>query len=307
MGRAANAPPQFPMKNVSMRGRLRLSLPIFLLVLVACGAGPTRPLKPSLPTPTAGALVIKPEARLVAFEELAANPRLFLNSRLQVSGSLTRLALPVCAPYKGPALRWALVAQNLQLNAFGYDAILQLAEEGEILTVEGVWQFYDGPLGCGKEPSRTGLWYLAVTRIVQPNPLARGGAGGGVTPVAAEPTDAINAASATTALDATPTPGGDFGPPSVTLTPSLTPTPINVAPPTGAPSPDPSPTPTSPPRATQPIGQPTPTPSATPIATPVAPGTPTVTSLPTLPSGPGTPGGCGYPPGDDCKTTTPYP
>lgn len=304
-GRADKAWRQSPVKNYSMRRGLTLSLWIFSLILAACGASPTRPLKPVAPTPTEGALVIKPEARPVSFEELATNPRLFLNNRLQVTGSLARLSLPDCTPYKGPPIRWALVAQNLQMNAFGYDAILQLAAEGDILTVEGVWQFYNGPLGCGKEPSRVGLWYLAVTRIVQPNPLARGG--GGVTPVSAEPT-AIDVAGATTVLEATPTPAGDDAgllPP--TLPPSLTPTPINVAPPTGAPTTGPSATPTAPPRATQATSQPTPTADVTPTPTPGPSGTPPPTAFPTLPSGPGTPGGCGYPPGDDCKTSTPYP
>lgn len=293
-----------------MRRGFSLPLSIILLLLVGCRAHNSRPLKPWQPTPTESALIIQSEPQLVSFEELATNPRLFLNQSLQVTGSYTRLSAAACDPYKGPRITRALVAQNLQMNTVGYESVLGLAPEGQILTLEGVWRYYDGPLGCGKEPARAGVWYLAVLHIVQPNPLPQAGTVSLITPVSAESTPDINGLNATSAADLTATPEpGDFGTPVVPLPPTATATPINVAPPLpGTPTPPLLVTATPLPRATQPGNLPTATPATTtPTPTPGASTTPTPPNLPTLPSGPGTPGSCGYPPGQDCRTSTPYP
>jgi hypothetical protein len=62
----------------------------------------------------------------------------------------------------------------LLANATGHDAQLQtLLAKGQQLTAEGRWLRYNGPVGCGKSASAQEVWYLSVSRIVDPHPLAR--------------------------------------------------------------------------------------------------------------------------------------
>ncbi len=299
-----------------MRRALMLLL-LGLTLLAGCRDDQARPLKPGRPSPTPSPLVIDGIPRPVAFPDLGANPRVFINQLIQVTGSYTPLTPAVCDLYKGPLTVWGLVADNLQMGAVGYETVLQLVPPGTSLTVEGFWRFYVGPLGCGKEPPHEGLWYLEVRRIVQPNPLTRATIGGeGAADGLPVPTESVGS------LD-TPPPANVITPTvevgnggvvvSITPPPSATPTPITVVLPSptgGATLPGTSvPSPTLPAQPTPSTPAPTPTSSPTPAGNlPVVSPSPTTPSLPTLPSGPGTPEPCPYPGDDECKpTSTPYP
>ena len=163
-----------------------------LLILVLAAAlwwpsSQTRALKPAVPTNTAVPIDYDGEAIPVAFPDLQTDPAAYLEQRIRVSGLYTRLSPPDCAAYSGPIIRWGVVADELQMNAIGMETVRHLIPVDTMLTVEGVWQRYVGPVGCGKEPLEDVIWYLAVERIVQPNPLPLPGApggdpGGGVVP-----------------------------------------------------------------------------------------------------------------------------
>lgn len=242
-----------------------------------------RPLYPNLPSPTPPARVINPEAETVTFRGLNENPAVYLNHVIAVTGDYTPLELPQCRPLAGPPIKWSLVADNLQLNALGFERVLQLVAPGTTMTVVGIWRLYNGPVGCGKEPPAEVVWYLEVTKIIAPNPLF-GGPEAVLTFVPGRPTALV---PATPVLDGTPeivptdgnTGGIDSTPPPETLpgieptigaTPTdlpltplatpgapLTPLPTDEGPPTPNATIDPNATPTSEPEGTLTPGFPT--------------------------------------------------
>ena len=156
----------------------------------------------------------------ITFSELDANPAVYQNKLVRVSGNYTRLSPVVCVPYKGPRPRWGLISEGFQMDVVGIDEILTLAPEGAPLVVDGVWRLYNGPLGCGKEPDRATLWYLEVRRIVEPNPLQFS------MPPEREVQENTAPITATTTITATPTvPNTAAGTMTPTPTPSPTPSP----------------------------------------------------------------------------------
>lgn len=249
-----------------------------------------RPLKPARPSPTPVPLLIEREPTSLSLSQLNENPEAYIGRFIQVSGSPTRLTPPACTPFNGPAIGWALVGDELQLNGQGYDRLLrQVAPEVEV-TVKGIWRLYRGPLGCGKGPASGTLWYIDVTRIVAPNPLPlRDGTMVNITVQPADPLATLSP-DPTVAPIQTPTPDG-----TTTPTPSPTPT-------TGVGTPGtPAPTATDDPARTN-----TPTPTRG-INTPPAPPGTTATNTPT-PSPSPTPSptsASGQPPPPPPATATP--
>lgn len=319
-----NAPEEEPLHPESsgrrrMIGRLPLvSIGAAILVVaglallaVSLSGGNSNPLYPSLPTMTPPAATTALEPEVIGFAELNADPAAFLGRRLQVSGDYTPLAAPECLDYTGPSIRWSLVSEELQLNATGFEPLLILLEPGTPMIVTGFWQAYRGPVGCGKEPDDGTVWYLAVDRILEPNPLT--GAPGPlltVVPGEALPTLAPEATvnPLTPTLEVTPT-----------ITESLTVTAtVGATLPAGL-TPEPAITaPLVTPLAT--VGTPaatpgTPDPALTPAATPPPGSSPTPSptggtagnATPGLPTS--TPSGTGYPPSGATPTgtTDPYP
>jgi hypothetical protein len=285
---------------------LLLLLGLFAL-LFSVARGDERGLKPFRPSPTPGALIINGQPLLPTFPELNEEPLSFRNKRIRVMGAYKPLPLPECSFYSGPNSRWALVAEELQLNAIGFEPVLRLVPPGVSLTVEGIWRLYEGPLGCGKEPPPDQAWYLEVERIVQPNPL----------PVFSGTPDIDGATIATPTDQFTPTPGATGSPTPDTSTPTATgagtatatPTrPLTITP-TATFAGTTTATPGGPTVTATPTGiTTTPTITATPQQ-----GTPTATSTSTTTSTPGatqpplataTPGG-GYP--GPVPTNTPTP
>jgi hypothetical protein len=281
---------------------------VLILLLVACQvAGNT--LKPIRPEPMlVGPFDSRPIP--VTFPDLNENPGAYQNKLIRVSGTYTRLPLATCSHTSGPRLEWALVSGNLRLDARGFEPVLRLLPGGIILTVDGFWRQYQGPLGCGKEAEDGTAWYLETLQIIQPNPLP-GVFEAGVSPGADQPPEPL-----------VPTPGGDgtpepelqitliAGTPTVvigltpsptgvgipTATPSRTPT--LAAPGTGTVTATPTGTPTAPITGTPPTATPTPTPSRTPPpgATQPSPATPTSIPPSTPPGYPGPePTSPGYP------------
>ena len=280
-------------------------LPLLVLVLILLalafilpGGGNGRGLKPFRPSRTPGELNVSSETAVVTFTDLNAAPEAYRDQRIRVTGDYQRLTPPVCRPYSGPIFSWSLVAEELQLNATGFESLLRNMPDGTTLTVEGIWRLYDGALGCGKEPPDGIAWYLAVERIISPNPLPNFVATPRATAVPdlsgeslSSPTPAADAPTEETATPTPPTATTPLG----TITPGLTGTPTPTTTPTAGPGTVfPSVTPVSATPTNLPPGFPSPTPtlpvggSPTPTL-PAGGGTPVATTppLPTSPSYPG--------------------
>lgn len=287
-----------------------VTLVVSSILLVSITRGNHRPLKPIRPTATPADTHFDGEAVLVTFDELNNNPDTFRNRRIRVSGNYTPLTPPTCVPHNGPVVRWALVSDNLQLDALGFESVVRMVPADIPFVVEGIWRMYQGPLGCGKEPPSGEAWYLEVTQILQPNPLVNaqnefvGGRPGepeiaasardsngqpGLPTPTPTPEETATTATITTTPPASPSPSvtpTTAG--SVTASPSATPT-VTQAGVTPPPTPD-----GTAPGVTATL-TPTPTGTAVPGATEPPPATPTTTN--------GYPAPPTNPPGDD----TPYP
>lgn len=271
---------------------------ILLLVLVAIFAGCGEANRPT-PTPFPGE-DIAGEAQdsngslAISIADLAADPEAYVNQFIELTGQYRRLPLLVCQtdPYPSPAT-WQLMAEDGSLIAVGgFDAqVRSLLPNDLTMTVAGVWQQFEGPVGCGKNAISTQIWYLKASDIVSPSPIAR------VTltptgPAGTEIAEADEGTAVTTPdeqgdLPPTPTlaPGDDGAEP--TSTPTLASTTI-PAPPggtatatltapssgTGGPGGGPTDTPT---RDANETGTPTPTGGAN--------GTPTATNGTSTPTG----------------------
>lgn len=281
-------------------------IPLALLIILACLAllvaltwDRNRPLKPIRPTPSPAPSVISGQPQEVTFLQLDEDPMAFQNQFIRVTGNYKRLPLPECRPYNGPGARWALISDELQMDVVGFETVSRLVPPGTSLTIDGFWRKYEGPLGCGKEPSRGIAWYLQAIEIVQPNPLPGGPvliptqpglAGTGTpetqqaTPTATPQTTTATATATATDLTttitttATPTMAATT---SATATPATTPTPTRTTTRTATPTPTTVTVTGTPPTAT-----PTGTPTATPTGDAV-----TATPRPTQPSLATPPGG----------------
>ncbi|MDX1687618.1 MAG: hypothetical protein R3248_06515 [Candidatus Promineifilaceae bacterium] len=255
--------------------------------------------------------------------DLAAQPESYAGAYVRVSGRYQRPPVIVCeANARRSPARWMLREGELTIAAAGFENLIQpLWPSGLTVTVEGRWQWWRGPVGCGKGAPVQEVWYLAVTRIVSPSPITRvtltpssvaggttieapdatntpaGGAEeGGTTPTATadsgQPTPSPTTAEAT--ASATPTESA-VGGTTPTTTPALTTTVDITATDTATPG-TPSPTNTLRPGETpQPTGTgtstltPSPTNTLRPGETPQPTNTPSVTPSPTNTSQPGQP------------------
>ena len=260
-----------------------------------------RPLYPNLPTFTPPAATLTGELAVLTFAELNADPDAYRDRRIQVAGDFASVPPPTCTPHAGPSIRWSLVAEELQLNAVGFENVLRLLAEGTPMTVTGIWRLYSGPAGCGKAPPDANVWFLAVDQIVEPNPLF-GEGGAMLTVVAGSPLATlppldltVPTATATLTLTATVPLASPETPPATTpavlptigaaatATPTMTAT---LATPGTVGTPTPTPTPTQ-------TGTPGPSPTAGPSPTPSATIEGGATTEPGIPTA--TPGGPGYP------------
>ncbi len=141
------------------------------ILLAACSGG-KGVLKP-LDSDSGQAGIIASQPQLVTFSELQDDPEAYKDKLVRVTGSFFHLPNPKCLIASGPKTSWSLISENLRLDAIGFEQSLQLVRPETVLTVDGIFRKYDGPLGCGKRPPNGVAWFLETSQIVQPNPLAR--------------------------------------------------------------------------------------------------------------------------------------
>lgn len=178
-----------------------------IIVLVALMIGCQQE-SPGTETPVAPTIAnLPPQADSTALITLVRNPTYFEGSYLQLSGQYRSIPLVVCSEegHFSPAT-WALTDGEIEILASGFDNVLRrLADPGLPLIVEGRWQQWEGPVGCGRRAPVTEIWYLEVNNIVSPNPLTAGQAGEGIASLPIEPTpDATVDSAAMTAAIPTP-------------------------------------------------------------------------------------------------------
>ena len=117
------------------------------------------------------------QAETVSHLTLVRNPDSFENGYIQLGGIYEPLPLLVCEAdaHRSPAT-WAILEDEIEVLASGFDGELrELANPGLGLIVEGRWQQWEGPVGCGRRVPSQRIWYLEVTNIVSPNPLVSAG------------------------------------------------------------------------------------------------------------------------------------
>ncbi len=267
-------------------------LAIILLILAlaaSCnGKDNGRGLKPYRLTDTPQSSLVNGEVAFLTFTELNSTPDVYQNQRIRVTGEKVTIIPENCRLFTGPEFKWGLIAEGLQLNAFGFEELVRRLPDGLTMTVEGVWRQYTGPFGCGKEPETGAAWYLQVERIISPNPLPLGNGTPFATiqvPMNGESGIAITpfvTQTPETAVTEPPGIGITALPPGGVL-PTHTPNPLSTA--------------TSGPTATLDPTNPTTTrfPGLTPSATPQPDGTPT-SSTPGTPTPTPTRGATGTPP-----------
>ncbi len=173
-------------RSVSLKASIFIAVPIALLLIGVLiwsvfSSRETFGLMPVLPDPTVVTIGDSQSPITVSFGELNENPTAFLNQTIVVNGNYLPLEKAQCLRHSGPNFEWSLTADNLQLDALGYERIVRLVPAGTSMTIQGIWRLYQGPLGCGKDPAKGSAWYLDVMKILQPNPLV--GEGGQVIPI----------------------------------------------------------------------------------------------------------------------------
>lgn len=248
-----------------------------ILLFIGLGGCQARGVFRPLPNTPAPAGTISNLALAITFPDLQADPAGYLNQMIRVTGTFTALSPNSCPHLRGPHSQWALIADDLRMDMIGFEEILKLLPADTLMTVDGYWQQYRGPLGCGKEPPIDTAWYLHVTRLIQPNPLpAFELANNGNLIVFATLPAVIGDPPLTTA---TPPPTTNSTLPIIPLA-SDTPVPT-VTPLVGTPILPPTATNTLPAGVTPPTNTPTTIPLATIAATTPAPTAPTPTQSPT--------------------------
>ena len=172
-----------PQQNSNIWG---IVIPILIISVIALFAflffsrlGSTnRLIKPFEPTQTPSALQVEYAPIAIEFADLGEDPLLYRDQRVQITGRFSKIELPNCVPFSGPQIEWGLIHDALQMNAIGYERIVRSLPENTQMTVEGVWTFYEGGVGCGKESTeQNGVWYLKVEHIISPNPILAGAPG----------------------------------------------------------------------------------------------------------------------------------
>ena len=156
--------------------RLWIVLLFLFWGLVACN---TAVIGTPTPFPTEAAVTPLPVANSqpipLQIADLVATPAASQNAFIQLTGQYYRRPKLICEtdPHPSPAT-WELAAGEAVALAGGFDGELRrLLPDGLTMTVEGHWLLWRGPVGCGKRAKVMDVWYLQVSRIIDPSPIAQ--------------------------------------------------------------------------------------------------------------------------------------
>jgi hypothetical protein len=163
-----------------MKRCLLILFTLFTLLAAACAGSTGDGTGISSNLQRATAVVPTGTAQVVSPAELAAEPQSYLDELLQVTGQYRRGPVVICDGLTrfSPA-EWVLTGEQGEesvptLAVSGFENLVQpLLPVGMTVTVEGVWRYWRGPVGCGKEAPVEEVWYLELTEIISPSPIAR--------------------------------------------------------------------------------------------------------------------------------------
>ena len=146
---------------------------LFLLIILVAGCQPQA--VDVTGTPTATIPPLKGPPIPVELSALAANPTVYENAYIQLTGQYTRQPRLVCESASHPSpVTWGLSTNTLLALAGGFDKQLRpLLPQGLTMTVAGRWQHWQGDVGCGETVQPQDLWYLQVTEIISPSLLTQ--------------------------------------------------------------------------------------------------------------------------------------
>ena len=128
-------------------GALLLILIGFSAVLAGCRE---ESINPTIIVPTIEEQ--PPVAIDVPITSLLRNPYAFEEETIRIAGQYRSLPLMACGndPHFSPAT-WTLSDGEYAVPASGFDKVLRGLGVPEIpLVVEGRWQYWEGPVGCGR-------------------------------------------------------------------------------------------------------------------------------------------------------------
>ncbi len=160
-----------------------------LLTMIACRTEGPQDGTRAAPTVKSPALV----PQEVPMTTLLRNRDTFEGQTIRLTGQYRSLPLLVCGStiHRSPAT-WTLVFGDIETFVSGFDEALRpLAASGLSLTIEGRWQKWEGPVGCGRRAPSQEVWYLAASRIISPNPLVKSDSGEEVVVLLSSPTPDI--------------------------------------------------------------------------------------------------------------------
>jgi len=210
---------------------------LFLIIfscflLVACRSE-SEPLGTPTPfaTPTAVIDAIPAGVQPIPLPELMADPALYQNRRIAVTGQFYRQPRLVCAglvrTYRPPT-SFVLRDGEVVLDGGGLGTGRDVVVDGLTMTINGRLLFWRGPVGCGKRAVVQNIWYIEAANVVSPRPLTNAT----LTPDAGvaqingdEPTVTPTPDEFGPDLTPTPTATPDLDLPAMTPTPTATPTP----------------------------------------------------------------------------------
>lgn len=135
--------------------------------------------------PSTTAVISVGQPLSVNVDQLLQAPEAYQGRLVRLTGQFRRAPVIVCdgITRRAPAT-WRLAQTEQFVAAGGYETLIPvLLPPGMTVTVDGVWRFWRGPVGCGKEAPMQSIWYLAVTDVIAPSPIARVT----LTPFGAEP------------------------------------------------------------------------------------------------------------------------
>lgn len=159
-----------------MKLRNLILIAVLLTLLAAC-KGAVRPTPTPFPEANDQSQTVTPSAPLeISIADLAAEPETHLGNYVKLTGQYRRQPLLICDadPHLAPAT-WQLLSEDgSRIAVGGFDSqVRSLLPNDLTVTVAGVWQQFDGLVGCGKNAARTQIWYLKASDILSPSPIAR--------------------------------------------------------------------------------------------------------------------------------------
>ncbi|MFO7537397.1 MAG: hypothetical protein R6X32_04970 [Chloroflexota bacterium] len=144
-------------------------------LLVGCRDEASSAVTPTpFPTETAVSVAAAAAVQPITLDELMADPTIFQNQQIEVTGRFHRLPRLICdnpaSTYRSPA-SFTLRQGEVSLHGGGLGAGRDLIPDGLTMTINGRLLSWRGPVGCGKRAVVQEIWYIEASRVISPRPL----------------------------------------------------------------------------------------------------------------------------------------